>query len=544
MDLSKSPLLLSLALLLLIAAWLAAPAGAEARVPDVSYLMSKTSEDLLQEADDMVAADTLLENAEESMKIVVDRYYNTPSDPAARRNATVALMRLGNLYQTRRHNYRQAYHDLILARTIAEEDRNDYQLALICISLSNLYLFNWGGNQGLRDEAMRYMVKAFDYAMAGKNEKALSTSVADMTIIGLATMNFDPFIPSLKRFLALSAHPDSPEMPVVIEMAKATVLYDEGKKPEAIRALKRARELVKDHNFKYYKEALPYSIDNCLVYAYIDTEDAEDGITLARLNYEKACRDNDPSRRLTFCQKLGVLYKMAQMPDSADKYYSESLRLEASYRTQIGYESVGTLDLQSKIDRLNEQVDTLSKDRLFDNRAVKILIFVIAIGGVAAFLLGIFNRRRKNSIKETASPTPASPTPPTTPQSEVSDEDRKALTRVYNRVLAVMSESDDICQPGFGIHDLSKLVNVPTRTLSKAINLCHDSNFHQLLGEQRVRRVVKMMSDADSQNLTIQAISESAGFRSRTNFTSIFKKNMGMTPSEYWAQLHPASDSE
>ena len=114
------------------------------------------------------------------------------------------------------------------------------------------------------------------------------------------------------------------------------------------------------------------------------------------------------------------------------------------------------------------------------------------------------------------------------------DNDREGLVKVFARILQEMETSDEIYQQGYSLAQLSAKLGIPSRTASKAINVCHECNFHQLLNEYRIRKVSQMMADPASENLTIESLAESAGFRSRTTFAALFKKSTGLTPSEYW----------
>lgn len=42
----------------------------------------------------------------------------------------------------------------------------------------------------------------------------------------------------------------------------------------------------------------------------------------------------------------------------------------------------------------------------------------------------------------------------------------------------------------------------------------------------------------DYSNVTIQAIANDVGFKSRTNFASVFKKQTGLSPNEYQKKVH------
>lgn len=97
-----------------------------------------------------------------------------------------------------------------------------------------------------------------------------------------------------------------------------------------------------------------------------------------------------------------------------------------------------------------------------------------------------------------------------------------------------MEESRDIYNIGFSLTELANMVGQPYRVISKAINIYYGDNFHQLLNKYRLREATRLMHESDARTLTIEAIAENAGFKSRTSFATLFKKSMGMTPSEYW----------
>ncbi|MDE5795591.1 MAG: AraC family transcriptional regulator, partial [Muribaculaceae bacterium] len=121
----------------------------------------------------------------------------------------------------------------------------------------------------------------------------------------------------------------------------------------------------------------------------------------------------------------------------------------------------------------------------------------------------------------------------TVTDEEPDEADRELQMRLYTRILRVMEENPVIFQPGFSMSDLAGLLHVTPRAVSRAINICHNSNFHQLLNEYRIREVTRLMHDPKTEGLTIEAIAECAGFRSRTAFSRLFKKIIGLTPSEY-----------
>ena len=97
-----------------------------------------------------------------------------------------------------------------------------------------------------------------------------------------------------------------------------------------------------------------------------------------------------------------------------------------------------------------------------------------------------------------------------------------------------MNDIDAICQPTFTLQSLAEHVGSNTSYVSQTINEHFGISFTNLLNQYRVREACRRMGDqAAYGNLTIDAISESVGFKTRITFTKAFRQHVGMLPSEY-----------
>jgi AraC-like DNA-binding protein len=97
-----------------------------------------------------------------------------------------------------------------------------------------------------------------------------------------------------------------------------------------------------------------------------------------------------------------------------------------------------------------------------------------------------------------------------------------------------MYNNKEIYSHEFSLQRLSELVGAPYKHVSQVINEMYKFNFNNLLNEFRVREACRRLAEDDIYtNYTIEAIAESIGFKSRSNFISTFKKLTGITPSEY-----------
>ena len=113
----------------------------------------------------------------------------------------------------------------------------------------------------------------------------------------------------------------------------------------------------------------------------------------------------------------------------------------------------------------------------------------------------------------------------------IDSTDMRILT---DRIRDIMENSTEIFSPDFSIERLAILTQSKSRYISHVINEAFGMNFNSLLADYRVKEACKRLCDFDRfKNYTIEAITESIGYRSRTTFISVFKKNTGLTPSEY-----------
>lgn len=118
-----------------------------------------------------------------------------------------------------------------------------------------------------------------------------------------------------------------------------------------------------------------------------------------------------------------------------------------------------------------------------------------------------------------------------TAQSEIPDA---RMAQLALRIQEIMENSDAIYSSDFSLTKLAQMLDTTTRAISKSINTVYGVNYSSYLAAYRVREACRRMSDpANYGQLTIQAISEELGFKSRSNFITHFKAQTGLTPSEY-----------
>lgn len=127
---------------------------------------------------------------------------------------------------------------------------------------------------------------------------------------------------------------------------------------------------------------------------------------------------------------------------------------------------------------------------------------------------------------------------PEAPQAEHTESkkgmDAEQMTDLKARIDEVLANTSEICSVDFSLNRLAELVGQKYWNMSAIIKMIYSKNFNTLLNEYRFKEACRRMNDvAKYGNYTIEAISASVGFKSRSNFVLTFKNMTGLTPSAY-----------
>lgn len=106
--------------------------------------------------------------------------------------------------------------------------------------------------------------------------------------------------------------------------------------------------------------------------------------------------------------------------------------------------------------------------------------------------------------------------------------------QIIDEIKRVFATNPEIYNSAFSLNRLAEIVGGKPKYISILINDYLNTSFSQLLAEARVAESCKLLLDDEvGQKLTIEAVAEKVGYRSRTHFISIFNKITGLTPTQY-----------
>ncbi|MCB2199544.1 helix-turn-helix transcriptional regulator [bacterium] len=118
-------------------------------------------------------------------------------------------------------------------------------------------------------------------------------------------------------------------------------------------------------------------------------------------------------------------------------------------------------------------------------------------------------------------------------KSGLSDERADAIRTA---LLQVMEQDEAFRNPDLTLIDLADRLEVSPHNLSEVINTRLGVHFFDYVNRYRIEQVKRDILDPGKQHLKMLAIAFEAGFRSKSSFNLLFKKHVGMTPSEYRKQ--------
>lgn len=255
-------------------------------------------------------------------------------------------------------------------------------------------------------------------------------------------------------------------------------------------------------------------------------------------------------QKAIYFRKAGNMYLYGEYTHKANHLKDE---LQA-------YQQISNLNEAKFLDKLN-----YAKKQVDDERAknrflfkVEIATFVV-VGSVLLFLLIICHKnkllRRANiqlymrnmellKVERSAARLRTkygevqyacnTPNVPYKEKYKISHLGEAQKDSILAKVTETMESCEEVFTPDFSAERLAKITGIPYAYISQVINERCQCNFYHFINKYRINEACRRINKGhDFKRLTIEAISNSVGFKSRTTFISSFKRVTGLLPSEY-----------
>lgn len=113
---------------------------------------------------------------------------------------------------------------------------------------------------------------------------------------------------------------------------------------------------------------------------------------------------------------------------------------------------------------------------------------------------------------------------------EREESENEEHTATYQRIETLISEQQLFLNPDLTLNTLARKAGIPTRQISKAINLTRGCNVSQWINGFRIRYAQQLLS---STALPVTEVMLEAGFATKSNFHREFMRISGMSPTDY-----------
>ena len=377
---------------------------------------------------------------------------------------------------------------------------------------------------------------------------------------------WDAFVPAFANMLS-----DATATSTTTGLEEEIELFLKAEIPDTTHGLHFARKTMEayrsicsedyEHALQCFTELTHYTESNCYKHKqygqmalrnklnlYYRLNRTEDALALMDTIIEVGKRDNDHEALFNSFLRLFQYYDKIGDTIAAKEYMLLTYIEKDNLMQGSNIKDVGLVKFAHKLHRANEEIRLLAYKRRMQQRVLwSVVAFaVIVIGFALALCYNYRQVKRKNrelyqrNLDLLASDDEKHLLLSKARKQNVTDENTPGMTDDARRqdlllsIITVMESSEEVYTDSFTLDRLSELVGERPYLVSQVINEQRHCNFYALLGEYRVKEACRRLNDHEHYGqLTIEAIAQSVGFKSRSNFVTTFKKFTGLTPSVY-----------
>lgn len=102
-----------------------------------------------------------------------------------------------------------------------------------------------------------------------------------------------------------------------------------------------------------------------------------------------------------------------------------------------------------------------------------------------------------------------------------------------NRLSHLLETEKPYLNPQISLADLADKLSIPGKHLSQVINQSFNQSYFDYINSFRIKEVQRILKASNEEKLTILEAMYQAGFNSKSSFNTAFKKETGLTPSQF-----------
>lgn len=477
-----------------------------------------------------------------------------------------AMYNMGYIYSTFYSDYPKAFSCWQQALRLSEQSGQTKSLPYIYNSMAGMYQLNdeMHGQDGTLEEVMQLFAKGFATAVGNRDWDVAFVIFNNMVADAVKHRRTDLIAPQLKLMRSTSIPKQTPMLDYIRLTCSGAEAFRRGRYAQAAQCFALAdRQTGGDWEFSaYYHPLAVFNQARSLMQA---GRHAEATGLLCQVEREAmAAKDREVLAEVR--QMLRDCYKETGNPAEAERYYVAYLKDRDSLLTTSRLEVAGRMRFLDEIDKMTLQVRQLSVGRRLQtvvlcgvaavalvvmdflvllarkNRALSYRNRMLYRNNVAALQADAQQRsmiqnyeRQIAALKQTDNEKPQTDDKAEREKYKGSTLGSNEKQQLAARIRQIMdNETEEICSENFSLARLAELAGSNSRYVSQVVNEHFGCNFNSLLSDYRIREACRRLNDhAHYGSLTIEGISRSVGFKSRSNFAAVFRRQTGLSPSEY-----------
>ena len=111
---------------------------------------------------------------------------------------------------------------------------------------------------------------------------------------------------------------------------------------------------------------------------------------------------------------------------------------------------------------------------------------------------------------------------------------------VIQKVIHAFENQKVYLKPGITLNTFSIESNIPSYLISPSVNKAYNRSFPEAINHFRVSEVKRRIQNGDHKNLKIEGLASEAGFTTPSAFYAAFKRETGVTPTQFQKALKPS----
>ena len=432
-------------------------------------------------------------------------------------------------------NYQTGYEYLLKALHLSEKINHLSELSRIYVNIGTVYL---------KFDELELAKQYYSKAMELPQDSAYYVLLLNNTgALEMKNNNFDRACNYFNKSLQISKRHNNIHLPIILN---------------AIAYTNQKRNLY-DSAFYYFKLSLEESIKSDKIEGkvkalsglgelFFEIGKLDSAAFYANLSNSIAARSSFPD---VVAENYIMLSKTEEAKGNIKKafeYFKKHAGLRDSVLSVKIFGDISQHQRLYEISKTNQQIEELTIDRqvkektIHYQKMIQSIIFVTVILLIIVLIIIVY----QNKKLKTAYTVLVNKNIEIIKGREKNEKGvliEKSQKELLNRILTIMEDISVICNTDFSIEKLAELTNSNQKYISMAINDSLKKNFRTFLNEYRIREAQRLFALPDTSSYTIEYVAHQVGFKSRSNFSDVFKDITGVSPYFYAKSLRIDIDS-